>query len=124
MKITVIIKRGTYGWCAKTIGLPNNTEATCFESQDEAKECFNSILKEEFPNSEIEWIIEDLVKRPSHYGGYANPFEPIKIIQWYKLNFNIGNVIKYALRKKGRSRIDDLKKIQQYCQFEIDEINK
>lgn len=37
--------------------------------------------------------------RPEHYGGDSNPFEAIKIIDHYNLNFNLGNVIKYILNK-------------------------
>lgn len=65
--------------------------------------------------------------RPDHYGGDANPFEPIKIINYYKLGFNIGNVIKYILRagKKDPSKLlEDLEKARQYLDFEIAEIKK
>lgn len=58
--------------------------------------------------------------RPLHYGGEENPFEPIKIIEHYDLNFNLGNVIKYTLRAplKGTA-LADLKKAYTYIGFEI-----
>jgi hypothetical protein len=58
--------------------------------------------------------------RPEHYGGEANPFEPIKIIEHYDLNFNLGCVIKYVLRApfKGTA-LADLKKAYTYIGFEI-----
>jgi hypothetical protein len=58
--------------------------------------------------------------RPEHYGGEENPFEPIKIIEHYDLNFNLGNAIKYVLRAplKG-TPLDDLKKAYTYIGFEI-----
>lgn len=43
-------------------------------------------------------IMPDPVNHPAHYGGTDNPFEPIKIIEHYDLNFSLGNVIKYTLR--------------------------
>lgn len=58
--------------------------------------------------------------RPTHYGGEENPFEPIKVIEFYNLNFNLGNVIKYVLRAgKKHSDLDDLKKAYTYIGFEI-----
>lgn len=65
--------------------------------------------------------------RPEHYGGEANPFEPIKIIQHYNMGFELGNTIKYVLRagKKDPSKyIEDLKKAIQYIQFEIDKTER
>lgn len=58
--------------------------------------------------------------RPDHYGGEVNPFEPIKIIEHYDLNFNLGNVIKYVLREPFKGTpLDDLKKAYTYIGFEI-----
>ena len=34
----------------------------------------------------------------SDYYGKDNPFEPIKVIDYYDLNFSRGNAIKYILR--------------------------
>lgn len=61
--------------------------------------------------------------RPVYYGGEENPFEPRKIIEWYKLGFHLGNAIKYILRpeksKRKKERIQDLKKAITYLEFEI-----
>lgn len=65
--------------------------------------------------------------RPSHYGGESNPFEVIKIAEYYDLNFSKGNILKYLLRcgkKAGEDPISDLLKIQQYAQFEINRLQK
>lgn len=61
-----------------------------------------------------------LIARPDHYGGEQNPFEAIKIINHYDMNFNIGSALKYLLRynKKG-TPIEDLVKARQYIEFEI-----
>jgi hypothetical protein len=61
--------------------------------------------------------------RPAHYGGEANPFEPIKIIEHYDLNFSMGNAIKYILRAGKKcgfwQKAEDLNKAIQYLKFEI-----
>jgi hypothetical protein len=60
--------------------------------------------------------------RPDHYGGEENPFEPIKIIQYYGLNFTLGNAVKYILRtgkKKGEPNLKELRKAYTYIGFEI-----
>ena len=60
----------------------------------------------------------DLVNHPPHYKG--NKFECIDIIEDFKLNFNLGNSIKYILRsdKKG-ANVTDLRKAMWYLSREI-----
>lgn len=58
-----------------------------------------------------------------HYekGVYA----PINIIDFYDLNFSLGCVIKYTLRagkKKGESKLKDLKKALDYVQHEVERL--
>jgi hypothetical protein len=64
--------------------------------------------------------------RPAYYGGKDNPHEPIKIIEYYKLNFNMGNVVKYILRAglKTPDKIEDLKKAIWYLGREIENLEK
>ena len=64
--------------------------------------------------------MSEAVNHPKHYGGEDNPFEVIKIINHYGLNFELGNVIKYLIRadKKG-NRKQDLQKALWYLQHEI-----
>jgi hypothetical protein len=66
-----------------------------------------------------EWE-DEAVNHPSHYGGEDNPYETIKVIEAWQLNFNLGNVIKYISRagKKG-SKTEDLQKALWYLQREI-----
>ena len=57
----------------------------------------------------------------SHYE--KTDYEPIKIINHYNLNFNLGNVIKYVLRagkKEDNSKLSDLRKAVDYLMYEID----
>lgn len=59
---------------------------------------------------------------PKHYGGENNPFEPIKIIEHYGLNFQIGNVIKYLLRagrKEDNAYEQDIRKAIHYLEIEL-----
>jgi hypothetical protein len=63
----------------------------------------------------------DDIMEEQRYGGKNNTFEPIKIINNYNLNFNLGNVIKYVLRDKG-SKLEDLKKAVDYLKNEIEKI--
>lgn len=69
--------------------------------------------------------VSSTLSRPAHYGGEENPFEAIKIIHHYNLNFNLGNIIKYTLRcGKKDEAIKELEKIKQYADFEIQRLNK
>ena len=40
----------------------------------------------------------DMVNHPDHYGGKDNPYEAIKVIEAWDLNFNTGNAVKYIAR--------------------------
>lgn len=62
----------------------------------------------------------DNVKNPSHYVE-GRQFEPKDVIRDWGLNFNLGNAVKYLSRagRKGDA-VEDLKKAQEYIQFELD----
>lgn len=60
---------------------------------------------------------------PEHYGGRANAYESIKVIEAWSLNFNLGNTIKYISRagkKPNSSRLEDLEKARWYLDREIE----
>jgi hypothetical protein len=63
---------------------------------------------------------DEKVNHPAHYGGEANPYEAIKVVEAWKLNFCLGNVVKYISRagKKGDT-LEDLKKARWYLDREI-----
>ena len=65
----------------------------------------------------------DMVNSPAHYQG--NNFEVIDIINDYKLNFELGNAIKYILRaeKKGNKK-QDLEKAIWYLRYELSKLEK
>ena len=65
--------------------------------------------------------------RPDYYGGVDNVYETRKFINAHNLNFNIGNIVKYAVRagkKEDNSVVSDLNKILKYVQFELERISE
>lgn len=65
---------------------------------------------------------KDNVKHPPHYAE-GRAFEPKDVIRDWGLNFNLGNAVKYLARAGRKDDIvQDLKKAQQYIQFEIEAI--
>ena len=67
--------------------------------------------------------MQEQVNHPSHYGGMDNPYEAIKVIDAWNLDFCLGNVVKYISRagKKGNnSKEQDLKKALWYLEHEIE----
>jgi len=67
---------------------------------------------------------KEAVNHPSHYGGEKNPYEAIKVIEAWDLNFSLGNVLKYMSRagKKSDNILEDLKKAAWYLNREIKRI--
>lgn len=60
------------------------------------------------------------INHPSHYGGANNPYEAIKVIEAWKLGFNLGNVVKYISRAdKKQNTLQDLQKAGWYLNREI-----
>lgn len=64
--------------------------------------------------------MSDAVNHPDHYGGADNPYEAIKVVEAWDLDFYLGNVIKYISRagKKGEE-LEDLKKARWYLDRKI-----
>jgi hypothetical protein len=59
----------------------------------------------------------DAVNHPAHYGGADNPYEAIKVIEAWKLDFHLGNAAKYIARagkKEGEDKAKDLAKAEWY----------
>lgn len=63
---------------------------------------------------------KEAVDHPAHYGGADNPYEVIKVIEAWGLNFHLGNTVKYIGRagQKG-ALIEDLKKAAWYLNRHI-----
>lgn len=67
----------------------------------------------------------EVVSHPAHYGGEANPYEAIKVIEAWGLGFNLGNTLKYVSRAgKKDDVLQDLKKAAWYLAREIENMEK
>ena len=67
------------------------------------------------------------VNHPGHYGGEDNPYEAIKVIEAWKLDFHLGNTIKYISRlgKKDKNKIlQDLEKAEWYLKRKITQLKQ
>lgn len=42
--------------------------------------------------------LTERINHPAHYGGADNPYEAIKVIEAWRLNFSCGNALKYIIR--------------------------
>jgi hypothetical protein len=78
------------------------------------------------PNILANIPIPDNVSHPKHYGGKDNPYEAIKVIDAWGLDFCLGNVVKYVSRagKKNESALEDLEKAKWYICHAIEKIKK
>ena len=65
---------------------------------------------------------KEMVNHPSHYN---QGIEAIDYIESHKMNFCIGNVIKYITRAKHKgTELEDLKKASWYLNREIERLEK
>lgn len=67
----------------------------------------------------------EAVNHPAHYGGDGNVYEAILVIEAWRLDFCLGNTVKYICRagKKGEA-IEDLKKARWYLDRRIQQLEK
>lgn len=66
----------------------------------------------------------EAINHPAHYGG-DTPYEAIKVIEAWSLNFNLGNTVKYISRAgKKDGLVQDLKKAAWYLDREIKNLEK
>jgi hypothetical protein len=66
-----------------------------------------------------------MVNNPEHYGGAENIYEAIKVIENWKLDFHLGNTVKYISRagkKNPEKELEDLKKAAWYLQRRIENL--
>lgn len=69
----------------------------------------------------------EMVNNPLHYGGVDNPYEAIKVIESWGLDFHLGNTVKYISRagkKETDKELQDLKKAAWYLQRRIEILEK
>lgn len=66
------------------------------------------------------------INHPPHYGGGENPYETIKVIEAWDLNFRLGNAVKYLSRagkKNDTDGVEDLRKAKWYLDREIETLD-
>lgn len=66
------------------------------------------------------------VNHPAHYGGADNPYEAIKVIHAWDLDFCLGNAVKYIARagkKDPEKFVEDLEKARFYLGLKIEQIS-
>ena len=69
--------------------------------------------------------MSEQVNHPQHYGGENNPYEAIKVIEAWELDFHLGNTVKYISRagKKGADKeLQDLNKALWYLKRKIEQL--
>lgn len=67
--------------------------------------------------------MKEQVNHPSHYGGSDNPYETIKVIEDWELDFHLGNVVKYVSRAgKKDDELQELKKARWYLDRKIQKL--
>lgn len=70
---------------------------------------------------------KEMVKNPDHYGGASNPYEAIKVIEAWDLDFHLGNTVKYISRagkKYPDKELEDLRKAAWYLNRRIENLEK
>jgi hypothetical protein len=66
------------------------------------------------------------VDHPDHYGGKDNPYEAIKVVEAWGLDFCLGNAAKYISRagqKDPTKEVEDLEKASWYIRRRIRQLN-
>lgn len=88
---------------------------SCGREKFEYDECTEAdCLKRKHPR------IAEAVDHPAHYGGAGDPYEAIKVIEAWKLGFNLGSVLKYICRRDRKGvPLEDLRKARWYLDREI-----
>jgi hypothetical protein len=69
--------------------------------------------------------MNEQVNHPQHYGGAENPYEAIKVIEAWDLDFCLGNTVKYISRagkKETDKTVQDLEKAKWYLEREIQKL--
>lgn len=67
----------------------------------------------------------EAVNHPAHYGGADNPYEAIKVIEAWSLDFCLGNTVKYIARAEHKgATLQDLQKARWYLDRRIEQLEQ
>jgi hypothetical protein len=106
---------------------PENDQTFIFERNSDTGEIFRRKFMEYDKRTRISFkdkkITREKVDHPNYYGGKDNPYEAIKVIEAWGLNFNLGNALKYISRAgKKENTKEDLKKASWYIKRELENL--
>ena len=80
--------------------------------------------EEEVPDL-MDQLVQEMVNHPAHYGGGDNPYEAIKVIEAWGLDFCLGNTVKYISRAGKKDNVlQDLRKALWYLERRIQQIER
>ena len=95
------------------------------ECSEMTKKAYEECIKEMFstvPN-ETAKDNKEMVNHPNHYN--QGKYEVIDVIKDWKLDFNLGNAVKYIARCEHKGKyVEDLKKAMFYIQYAIDHMEE
>lgn len=78
-------------------------------------------------DSKVKVEFSERVDHPEYYGGDESPYEAIKVIEAWDLDFNLGNAVKYISRagkKNPDTEVEDLEKALWYLQRSLGKLSK
>lgn len=111
-----------YDWACEMQGDRDFLQDVDFIINNKDKyQCLYFKIKDHKPMIKIEE--KEMVNHPSHYN--QGKYEAIDVIEDWKLNFNLGNTVKYISRAGHKDNIvQDLKKALWYLDREIKRLEK
>lgn len=78
-------------------------------------------------DNKVKVEFSERVDHPNYYGGDSNPYEAIKVIEAWDLDFNLGNAVKYISRagkKNSETEGEDLEKALWYLQRALNKLSE
>lgn len=62
----------------------------------------------------------DMIAQPPHYVQFGETYEPINVIEAWRLGYRLGNVLKYIARREMKGdALENLRKARWYLDREI-----
>lgn len=99
------------------------SDILCVENSQFIPRYKYNIISDETRVTEINQGEKEMINHPSHYN--KGKFEAIDVIEDWKLNFNLGNTVKYISRAGHKDNIiQDLKKALWYLDREIKRLER
>lgn len=120
-----LTKRGLIAILMKLEKMFENDELKIEALNESVCNSWNNVFDKRVKNYDVynEINKKEMINHPQHYN--MGKFEAIDVIEDWKLNFNLGNTVKYISRAGHKDDIiQDLKKSLWYLQREINRLEK